>query len=196
MGPAIFERPHRGSWCLMLIATLLLGCGDATPFPAERSVVDLGGRPVDPLASTPRATVLVFTTPACPIANRYAPEITRLHERFASDGVRFWLVYADPADDAAAVATHHAAYEFPFAAVRDPEHVLVERTGATVTPEVAVFDPHGRMLYRGRIDDRFVAFGRTRPTPTERDLENVLDAIVHDRPITARTTEAIGCFIP
>ena len=52
-----------------------------------------------------------------------------------------------------------------------------------------------RMVYRGRIDDRHVAFGRARPAPTTRDLEEVLEAIVEGKPVTATTTTAVGCFI-
>ena len=35
-----------------------------------------------------------------------------------------------------------------------------------------------RLVYRGRIDDRYVDFGTARAAPTTRDLEQVLDAIV------------------
>ena len=43
-------------------------------------------------AAAPDLTVLVFTTTDCPISNRYAPELRRIEDRFASDGVDFVLV--------------------------------------------------------------------------------------------------------
>jgi hypothetical protein len=70
---------------------------------------------------------------------------------------------------------------------------------ATVTPEAAVFvpGPSGpRLAYRGRIDDRYVDLGQARAAPVTRDLERVLEAIVAGKPVAARTTPAIGCFIP
>jgi hypothetical protein len=69
-------------------------------------------------------------------------------------------------------------------------------TGARVTPEVAVFRPGGRIVYRGRIDDRYVAFGKMRQVPTTRDLEHVLNALLEGKQVANATTVAIGCFIP
>jgi hypothetical protein len=51
------------------------------------------------------------------------------------------------------------------------------------------------MLYRGRIDDRYVAFGKARPAPTRRDLEETLDALLEGKLPEPVTTTAIGCFI-
>jgi hypothetical protein len=53
-----------------------------------------------------------------------------------------------------------------------------------------------RMLYRGRIDDRYVDFGRARPAPTTRDLREVLQALAAGSTLTLRTTPVVGCFIP
>lgn len=157
--------------------------------------LDLDGRPVDPLAAAAPATVLLFTATSCPIANRYAPEVRRLYEAFAPRGVAFWLVYPDRDTSPAAAREHARAYGYPFPAVRDPEHALVRASGATVTPEAAVF-ARGRLVYRGRIDDRFVDFGRERATPTRRDLHDALEAVLAGRAIATTATEAIGCSIP
>jgi hypothetical protein len=51
-------------------------------------------------------------------------------------------------------------------------------------------------LYRGRIDDRYIEFGKDRPQPTVRDLERALAAIVAGKPIPVVKTKAIGCYIP
>ena len=65
----------------------------------------------------------------------------------------------------------------------------------TVTPEVAVMRGT-TLLYRGRIDDRYVELGRERPKPTERDLEDALDAIVAGKSRCAiRETRAVGCIL-
>ncbi len=46
--------------------------------------------------------------------------------------------------------------------LRDTDQKLVKQTGVTVTPEVAVMKG-STVLYRGRIDDRYVAFGSRAP---------------------------------
>lgn len=162
--------------------------------------LDLAGGRVDPLPGPGAGpAVLVFVRTDCPIANRYAPELRRLREAFAGKGVTFWLVYADPTDTPEAIRRHQRDFGLEFRALRDPQHELVRATQATVTPEAAVFVAGAggpRMVYRGRIDDRYVDFGRSRPAPTVRDLREVLQAIAAGQALTPRTTPAVGCFIP
>jgi hypothetical protein len=143
--------------------------------------------------------VFVFTSTDCPIANRYAPELRRLHDRFGPQGVRFWFVHADPAETPDAIRRHAEAYGLGLTALRDPRHDLVRFAGARVTPEAAVFvagKGGPRLVYRGRIDDRNVAFGRTRPAPKTHDLEDVLVALGSGTAVPPRTTTAVGCAIP
>jgi hypothetical protein len=157
------------------------------------------GRPVDPLATgTSRASVFVFTRTDCPISNRYAPEVERIRSRFASRGVSFWLVYVDPDEGAAAIREHLQEYGYSWGALRDPEHALVAHTGARVTPEAAVFVPEpggARMVYRGRIDDRYVDFGKSRAEASTHDLERKLETILAGEAVSLTTTRAVGCFI-
>jgi peroxiredoxin len=182
------------------VAAILLGAVVVfadEPAATGLQLLDLDGRQIEPLrAKDAKAIVLIFIRTDCPISNRYAPELRRLHEKFAKSGVRFWLVYPDPGETSVIIRNHMKEYEYRLSALRDPEHKLVKMTGAQVTPEAAVFAPGGRMVYRGRIDDRYVAFGKARPAPTTRDLEQVLEAMLKGKQITNKTTDAIGCFIP
>jgi tetratricopeptide (TPR) repeat protein len=114
---------------------------------------------------------------------------------FTSKGVRFFLVYPNASDDDQAIAEHRRAFQFPGASVRDPNHELVRMAQATVTPEAAVFDVVGRLVYHGRIDDRYADFGVDRPTPTHRELQDALEAVIADRPAAVPTARAVGCFI-
>ncbi len=160
---------------------------------------DLAGRRVNPWAEAgARATVFLFVRADCPISNRYAPEVRRLVQEFAARGVAFKLVYVDPTEPSQEIREHMREYGYRMAALRDNEHALVKVTGVSVTPEVAVFVPGqsgARMVYRGRIDDQYVDFGKTRPAPTTHDLEDILQAIVHGKAVTTQTTRAVGCFI-
>lgn len=159
------------------------------------ALVDLDGRPVAPFDEAPgKAVVFVFATYDCPISNRYAPEVRRLYERFAPHA-QFWLVYPDPTIAPAVLRQHGLEYGYPFGALRDLKHELVSRTGVKVTPEVAVFDRARRLVYRGRIDDRVVDFGKVRVVPTRRDLEDVLQRMVAGERIVPSTTDAVGCYI-
>src|SRR5206468_8070245 len=125
-----------------------------------------------------------------------APEVRRIAEAFGAKGVAFRLVYPSSAEDARAIREHMAAYKYDGIAegLRDPKLALVKFAGATVTPEAAVV-AGGKVVYRGRIDDRYVDLGRERPAPTRRDLFEALTAIVAGKPAPQAATQAVGCFI-
>ncbi len=175
----------------VVASALLLATGCAST-----SVSDLAGHPLDPLAeSDARAVVLLFTDPECPISNAFAPEVCRLHAEFAPQGVRFYLVYADGTRRVEDLRAHAAAFGYPMPALRDAEQELARRCGATLTPEVCVFRS-GALVYRGRIDDRYVDFGKLRAAPTARDLRAALEAVLSGRNPARPWPPAIGCAIP
>jgi len=179
----------------LLLATIVLFAGEPTS--TQLQLPDLDGRQIEPLqVNDARATVFIFIRTDCPISNSYAPELHRLYDKFARSGVRFWLVYPDPGESSQIIRKHITEYEYRLNVLRDPEHKLVKMTRVQVTPEAAVFSPGGRMVYHGRIDDRYVAFGKTRPAPATRDLEQVLEAMLEGKRVANKTTIAIGCFIP
>ncbi len=178
---------------------LLTGSRAAASGPEDVRLLGLDGRVV---AALPRVgdptTVFVFASTDCPISKRYAPELRRLYDGFAPAGVRFWLVYPDPDEAPAEIRRHTEEFGYGFTALRDPQHGLVRFAGVRVTPEAAVYvgaQGGARLVYRGRIDDRNVAYGRTRPAPTTRDLEDVLAALGQGKPVPTRTSTAIGCSI-
>ncbi|HEV3216945.1 MAG TPA: redoxin family protein [Vicinamibacterales bacterium] len=164
---------------------------------AEIRVPTLGGVLVNPLQASPatKAVVLVFVSTECPYSNRSAPEIRRIHDVFEPKGVRFWLVYPNPADTTALIRAHLQAFGYPDIALRDARHDLVKLAGPTVTPEAAVFDAKGNLVYLGRIDDRFVELGRERPVAGKHDLEDALASTLAGKRVAASTTQAFGCFI-
>jgi hypothetical protein len=143
-----------------------------------------------------KAIVFLFTSTDCPISNRYAPDVRRLATKFATKGVLFRLVYPDPADKRSAILDHMTAFAYAGAmqALRDPKHALVKFTGVTVTPEAAVY-AGGRIVYHGRIDDRYLDLGLERPAATVHDLDNALIAVLAGRPVEHPVTQAIGCYI-
>lgn len=180
----------------VVLLAVAVACADE-PSATDLRLPDLDGRQIEPLRpKDAKAIVFIFLRTDCPISNRYAPELRRLYQKFTGSGVRFWLVYPDPDESSDIIRSHTKEYEYHLNVLRDPHHKLVKMTGAQVTPEAAVFSLGGRMVYRGRIDNRYFAFGKTRREPTTRDLEQVLEELLKGKQITKRITPAIGCFIP
>ncbi|HCR29543.1 MAG TPA: hypothetical protein DIV79_05955 [Opitutae bacterium] len=169
---------------------------------ASEILVDLAGNSVDPLAiSNENAVVLVFTAVDCPISNRYIPAINRLFKEYASKNTSFWMVYPGSYFDTKEVESHLEEYRIKAPAIIDRSGYLVKKTGATVTPEVAVYPAgigqpeDGNWIYRGRIDDRYTDFGKWRANPTREDLKEVLQSLVDGQTPERRETRSIGCYI-
>jgi hypothetical protein len=169
---------------ILLIATLL-----------RAATLDLSGNAVDPFAGHAAARVLIFVRTDCPITNRYAPELKRIYNEFASRGVTFWLVYPDRDENPAHVRSHVAEFGFPGTPVLDPGQELVSRAHARVAPEAAVFDSSNKLVYHGRIDDRWVDFGKSRPDAQVHDLEDAIAATVAGKPVAHSATRAVGCSL-
>ena len=148
---------------------------------------------VQAAAWTGRPQVLIFTRTDCPISNRYAPELQRLFTAYSAR-VDFRLVYVEPGLTVEKMERHRNEYGLGMPASADTDRKYVRMASATVTPEAAVF-VDGKLVYRGRIDDRYVTFGVARRAAEHHDLADVLSLIATGRVPGVRFTKAIGCAI-
>jgi hypothetical protein len=157
---------------------------------------DSNGRKLRPLLQGDhKTTVFLFIMTDCPIANSYAPEVNRIMADYDPKGVAFYIVYVDPHPDTAAVRKHARDYGYRCTALLDPRHTLAQSVGATVTPEAVVVGADQAIVYRGRIDDRVIDFGKIRHRPNRQDLRLALDAVLEGRAVSVARTQCIGCFI-
>jgi hypothetical protein len=173
----------------------------AAPWPAAAAPAvvakDLAGRSHSFFSGTKasaKALVFIFVLPDCPVCNSYAPELKRLRGAFPQ--IEFYLVYADPDVAAADARKHSKDYDFGFPGLLDPAHRLVRKSGATRAPEAVVFSPRGKLLYRGRIDDRYVGYGKKRDQPQHRDLQNALRSVLQNKPASWPDKPPVGCYLP
>ena len=161
------------------------------------AIVDVDGNVFQPNEQPKlEAVVMVFVLQDCPIANSYHPKLNELAEKFADHGVRMFVVETDPQIDAAAARKHRDEFAMKPTVVVDTDHRWVKFTGATKTPEAAVFLPNGRLVYRGRIDDRYAGFGKKRTEATVHDLKDTLEAVLSGQPAPNPIVDAVGCYIP
>ncbi|BDC48155.1 hypothetical protein F183_A04710 [Bryobacterales bacterium F-183] len=139
----------------------------------------------------PRASVQIFVRTDCPVSNRYAPEIAAIYEQYSAKGVDFQLVYPLGGD----IEKHRAEYRLPMPGIADTGRDLSRRAKASTTPQAAVF-VNGQLVYTGRIDDRYVDFGKYRNQPQHRELRDALDAVLAGGKPKVSTAKAVGCAIP
>ena len=185
-------RVARISAALLLAA--LAGCGDTAPHVV---LEDLDGHPVALLpAPGPAASVFIFVGTECPISNRYAAEIGRLRDRFAREGMSFWIVYPDSRSSLEELRRHCADFFGGSTALRDPERRLARAARIEKVPEAAVFTRSEGLVYHGRIDDRFMDVHLERPSPTRRDLEAALSAVARGSAPQPAAGPSVGCPLP
>lgn len=141
------------------------------------------------------AVVIFFLETDCPLCNRYVPELNHLKDLYSDRGIAFYAVQGDATVADSDVRQHVKTFGYSFPYLFDPKESLAAFTGATTTPEAAVLNSSGELLYRGRIDNRLEDFGKQRQQITEFDLKDALDAILAGKPVPHPRTKPIGCAI-
>lgn len=142
-----------------------------------------------------KATVLIFTTTDCPIANAMLPELLKLQREFEPQGVAFTLIHVDPDTTVAKAHEHAKAYGIHLPSVLDPQHALVRQFQATRTPEAFLLAADGSTAYHGRINDLYHAPGQRRRAPSTNDLRDAITAVLSGKPVAKPHQPAVGCVI-
>lgn len=179
-----------------LVGLLAMGQLAMPTKPIQISALDIAGvkRAIPDPSS--KATLVIFVMTDCPIANRMAPEISRICQDYTSKGVAVRLAYVDATASAADVEKHLKSYGHSCPAYLDTTRALAKKLGATVSPEAVVLDSKGKMMYRGRINDLYEGgHGKPKPKATVQDLRVALDEVLAGKKVTNPVVGAIGCFI-
>jgi hypothetical protein len=59
-----------------------------------------------------------------------------------------------------------------------------------------VFDRTGKLVYHGRVDDLYLAVGKSRPGgPQTHDLEKAIVLTLKGQPVQPSETRAVGCAL-
>lgn len=189
-----FRKRHE-KWGDRFLPTLLFLTLAPAFCAAQQTALDLDGKSVNPLKSTAgQLVVLVFVREDCPVSGRYAPIIQRISDEHRKDA-RFYLVFPDKSESPSDVRRYLRDFRYSIPGLRDPEHALVKQAHAQVTPEAAVFDAKGALVYHGRIDNLYEAFGRVRSASTTHELEDAIQAALAGRAPSNKEVAGIGCYI-
>ncbi|MEL6194418.1 MAG: hypothetical protein AAFR66_20330 [Bacteroidota bacterium] len=141
-------------------------------------------------------SVYVFLHESCVISQYYTLPLRELHEEYASEHVAFIGVFPSFSSKPENIQAFKEKYQIPFELKPDYYHTRKEALGATVTPEVVVYnETQGEILYKGRIDDAYARVGQRKRITSTSELRDVLEAILQHKPIKVSNTKAVGCFI-
>jgi cytochrome oxidase Cu insertion factor (SCO1/SenC/PrrC family) len=154
------------------------------------TVRDLGGNAVDFASLKGDITVVTFVSTKCPISNDYNSRMKKVYEDYAGKGVNFVFINSNSNEPAAEVMEHAKTNGFAFAVYKDPDNMVADRFGASVTPEAYVIDKAGVVRYHGYIDD-----SRNEARVSKQGLRNALDAVKSGGQPDVAETKAFGCTI-
>lgn len=134
--------------------------------------------------------VFIFLSAECPVAQRYAMRLKRMHAEYKEHGVTIVGVYSNENDSVEDVRSYLAKAEYTFPIVKDTDGSLARHLGATMTPQAHLIDTSAILRYRGPIDDnRYV-------TRVKHEyLKDALRAVLEGQPIPVKETPAFGCTI-
>ncbi len=132
----------------------------------------------------------IFLSAECPVAQRYAMRLKRMHAEYQEKGLTIVGVYANENDSVQDVKAYLAKAEYTFPIVKDTDGSLARHLGATMTPQAHLIDTSGTLRYRGPIDDnRYI-------TRVKHEyLKDALRAVLEGKPVPIKEAPAFGCTI-
>lgn len=136
-----------------------------------------------------------FVATSCPISQKYANEINRLYEVYASRNIDMILVFPTKQKNKKAVELFCNTYQLKMPYLIDHKLILTNQLNATITPEVFLVAENKKIIYYGAIDNWFYALGKNRIHITAHYLEDAIKATLNKEKIENPYVAAVGCFI-
>jgi peroxiredoxin len=141
-----------------------------------------------------RGVIIVFGSLECPISTSYHGTLAKLSHKYGLRGLQ--VIVALPTDDPPAnleKEARDAGLTVPVLVDRGAR--LAAALGATTTPEAALLDAKGHLVYRGRIDDAYTARLKRNARISSHDLRDAIDAFLEGRVVERPRSKAVGCPI-
>lgn len=147
----------------------------------QRSFNDLKGK---------NGALVVFMSAQCPVVKGYAERINALAKDFGAKGISVIGMNSNATESLDYVKSNISERGHAFPMLIDKGNVIADKLGATVTPEVYLFDKDGKLVYRGAIDN-----DRSGENVTARPLQDAVEAMLGGKTVAKTETKAFGCTI-
>jgi peroxiredoxin len=142
-----------------------------------------------------KASVVIFYSPECPICINMTKTVREMADTFVRKGIQFYIIYPGNYYSNQRIRKFQKNYMLKMGGYRDDNNILVKDLGATVTPQVFVIGPTGKIIYSGKIDNWFEEIGKRRTIITEHYLRDALEAVIINQEPAVKKTAPVGCFI-
>lgn len=135
-------------------------------------------------------TVLVFLSAQCPVVKQYNKRINEVAADYAARGISFVGINSNATESLDWIKSDASEVGYKFPVLIDKGNVLADKLGATVTPEMYVFDQKNKLVYHGAIDN-----DRSGANVSENYLRVALDEKLSGKAVSKTKTRAFGCTI-
>ncbi|MCZ6854808.1 MAG: redoxin family protein, partial [Gammaproteobacteria bacterium] len=149
--------------------------------------------------SDAKAVVIMVQGNGCSTAQNAPTDFKNLRDRYASQGVRFFMINSNLADDRTSIQKEAEVWSIDIPILDDDTQIIGESLGLTRTAEVLLLDPKNwEIIYRGAMDDRYdanVQSDRHKAEATEHYLANALDMVLTGGKVEVGQRNNAGCPI-
>lgn len=181
---------------MALVSSTMLPLG--TPAPDFSLLNTLDGKMMSlPDFAGAKSLLVVFLADHCPYAQHTAPGIIELAREYQPKGLQVVAIsasdvsaYPDDSPERMKALAQEKNYPFPY--LYDESQATALAYTAACTPDLFLFGPDRKLVYRGRFDDS--SPGNTQPL-TGKDLRVALDQVLAGQPVSGEQNPSIGCSI-
>jgi thiol-disulfide isomerase/thioredoxin len=139
----------------------------------------------------------MFICNHCPFVIHINPKISELAREYQAKGIRFVAISSNDVDNYPQDAPHlmkekakEEGYPFPY--LYDETQEVARAYDAACTPDLYLFDPDLKLVYRGQLDDSRPGNG----IPLSgNDLKAAMDALLAGKAISSEQKPSLGCNI-
>ncbi len=162
------REPSLGTRIALVAALAVFACGGSTPHPASAKL-DASAQLVDPISSAPfgvteryrgRVVLLDFWASWCKQCRETVPQVARLAEAFAAQGLV--VVGVNEGDRASEAQSSAKDFGIAYPIALDLDLTFADRLGTTGLPTLVVIDRDGTIKHRAKhVDEETLAIIRT-----------------------------------
>ena len=146
-------------------------------------------------SNTDSLSLYLFLLDDCPICLNYTPLLNDLYTEYGSR-INFQGYFPNFSSKPNKIDHFKETYQIEFPLQTDYYKEHAKKWNAQVTPEAILYNnTTKKIIYQGRIDNKFVRLGKRRNVVTEHNLVNAIELTLESKEVLPTFAEPIGCFI-
>lgn len=145
-------------------------------------------------ANSEQFSCYFFFISDCPASRNNLPKIEKLHQQY-SESVEFIGIVSDPYLDTSKLNNTLSEFNISFHVKSDTNLFIAKQHGASITPEVFLYNSSGDLIYSGSVDNYYFDLGKHRKQITENYLAQAIASGISGNIVKVKRNEPIGCTI-